>query len=50
MNDGGLNPLTEGLLKKDFSKDSNKNENENKKIKKTNIFNQRLLIQLVVLY
>ena len=23
MNDGGLNPLTEGLLKKDFSKDSN---------------------------
>ena len=32
MNDGGLNPLTEGLLKKDFSKDSNKNEN--KKIKK----------------
>ena len=52
MNDGGLNPLTEGLLKKDFSKDSNKNENENenKKIKKTNIFNQRLLIQLAVLY
>ena len=34
MNDGGLNPLTEGLLKKDFSKDSNKNENENKKNKK----------------
>ena len=33
MNDGGLNPLTEGLLKKDFSKDSNKNENENKKNK-----------------
>ena len=32
MNDGGLNPLTEGLLKKDFSKDSTKNEN--KKIKK----------------
>lgn len=36
MNDGGLKSLTEGLLKKDFSKDSNKNENENenKKIKK----------------
>ena len=50
MNDGGLKSLTEGLLKKDFSKDSNKNENENKKLKKTNIFNQRLLIQLVVLY
>ena len=32
MNDGGLKSLTEGLLKKDFSKDSNKNEN--KKIKK----------------
>ena len=29
MNDGGLKSLTEGLLKKDFSKDSNKNENEN---------------------
>ena len=36
MNDGGLNPLTEGLLKKDFSKDSNKNENENKNENKKN--------------
>ena len=35
MNDGGLKSLTEGLLKKDFSKDSNKNEN--KKIKKNTL-------------
>lgn len=32
MNDEGLKSLTEGLLKKDFAKESNKNEN--KKIEK----------------
>ena len=46
MNDGGLKSLTEGLLKKDFSKDSNKNEKLNCNIKCIknfkNLYRQRI--------